>query len=107
MWDDPIKTFEHSTPTSFDNQTLLKAQQSSVEEHSAGDFNQSMEYVKWMVAGVLLGIFVVMTVAISVATYMDIKRHDKRVEREVFDDDGELEMEHLKRVPVHGFHRDK
>ena len=57
-----------------------------------------MEYVKWMVAGVLLGIFVVMTIAISIATYLDIKRTEKEIEMEIFEDD-KFEMGQVRTGP--------
>ena len=89
MWDNPIKNFQHDSSTS--NQTSILYETESKARHISDD---SLKYVRWVVAGVTLGIFVVMTIAIAIATYIDIKRVERENELDMLEDDklGELEQ---------------
>ena len=93
MWDNPIKTIEdgstNTTNESFAGETMIV-------HHLRLD--ESLEYIKWMVAGTLLGIFVIMTIVISAVTCMDIRRAEKQIEKEIFEDD-ESELKVFRRDP--------
>ena len=88
MWDNPMKTID-----SIINNESFTEETRVVHPMKSGE---SLEYLKWMAAGVLLGIFVVLTMVISLVTYMDIKqaeKHTAQTEMETFEvDKFELEL---------------